>query len=142
MKTYPPYFGKLIMIVFVGSLAAIASVHAGAGSRADAGFNHNARLLVWRAADFGTIIYLTFYVDGVQVTTLGRNEGYEAIVRPGPHTFSVGTAPSPYGSTKLTHRRVNVRSGQTYAFTALWQWGDSAVLENSDPVNHGSRPVW
>jgi len=97
--------------------------------------NGNTRLLVWRAADFGTFIYLNVFIDGIKLTTLGRNEGYEAIVRPGKHVLSISTTPCPYGQTRFTYQHVTMKPGETYAFTALWEFADWAMLETSDP-NH------
>jgi hypothetical protein len=145
MKPLQYRCGKLLTLVIAGSLAASATIQAGAsGSSAglsnDAAYRNNARLTVRRAADFGISIYLSLFIDGIQVTNLGYNERYEAIVRPGRHVFSVGTSPSPYGHTKYTHRRILIKPGQTYAFTALWQGADDAVLESSDVYR--ARMVW
>src|SRR5947207_1197436 len=90
MKTFQYNLGKLLMIAVACGIAASATTQAGPSSSSsarpnDAVFTDNARLFVWRAADFGILIYLNLFIDGVQVTTLGRNEGYEAIVRPGQH---------------------------------------------------------
>lgn len=148
MKTFQCSLVKLLMIAIAYSFTPSATVQAGASSASSAPPNNvalragNARLFVWRAADFGTEIYLTLYIDGVHVTTLGRNEGYEAILRPGEHVFSIGTTPCPYGKTKFTYRRVNVKRGQTYAFTALWEWADYATLETSDAAKVPGRPLW
>lgn len=138
MKTFQHNVSKLFAIAVACSFAVTVTVRAGPNSGA---FADNARLTVWRAADFGTIIFLNLYIDGVQVTTLGRNEGYEAIVRPGHHVFSIGTSPSPYGKTNITHRPVTVERGRTYAFTALWLGANGAALENGR-VNHIAGTGW
>lgn len=91
----------------------------------------NARLIIMRESDFGTFIYLKVYIDGVPITILGRNVGYEAIIRPGEHVVTIATTPSPYGQTRHTDRRVMMRPGETYAFTALWQYADRPILENA-----------
>lgn len=77
MNYYPR---KLITIAIACSFAAGSLAQAGpSGSTA---LRDNARLSVRRSADFETDIYLTLFIDGIQVTTLGQNEGYEATVRP------------------------------------------------------------
>jgi hypothetical protein len=82
MKTFQCSLVKLLMIAIACSFAPSATVQAGASSWSSAPPNDvarlagNARLFVWRAADFGTEIYLVLYIDGVRVTTLGRNEGF------------------------------------------------------------------
>jgi hypothetical protein len=145
MKTFQYNPCRLLMIAIACGFVTSAVTQAAAPSwnsapRYRAALTDNAHLFVWRAADFGTLIFLQLYIDGIRVTTLGRNEGYEAILRPGQHDFSIGTTPCPYGRQKRTHRRVDVRPGQTYGFTALWQYADHAVLETSDATNH-VRPV-
>jgi hypothetical protein len=147
MKTFQYNPGKFLMIAVVCSFAASATIQAGPFSASSmptngAVFTDNARLFVWRAADFGTVIYLNLFIDGVQVTTLGRNEGYEAIVRPGRHVLSIGTSPCSNWKAKLTHRRVTLNRGQTYSFTALWEEADVAVLEMSDEAKHASQARW
>jgi hypothetical protein len=120
-------------------IAGAATTNAGGyESISSAPLNGNTRLLVWRAADFGTYIYLNLFIDGVKVTTLGRNTGYEAIVRPGKHVLSISTTPCPYGQTRFTYQHVHMRPGETYSFTALWEYADWATLETSDP----NRPYY
>ncbi|HEY2104078.1 MAG TPA: hypothetical protein VGH08_12600 [Chthoniobacterales bacterium] len=91
----------------------------------------NARLSLRRSADFGTDIYLTLFIDGTNVATLGQNEGYEATVRPGRHVLSVRTTPNPYGKTVVSSNDVTMKGGQTYAFTAVWGEPDRATLDDS-----------
>ena len=128
---------KLAMIAIASSLAAVSTTQADGfkstaymsligGTQAD-----NARLTIRRAADFGSDIYLIVYIDGTHVATIGPNEGYEAIVRPGRHVLSVRTTPNPYGSTVSHSSDVTMKAAQTYAFTAVWGEPDRAALEGS-----------
>ncbi len=137
MKTSHARPSKLLMIALACSfVAGAATIKAGGyESISSMPLNGNTRLLVWRAADFGTFIYLNVFIDGIKLTTLGRNEGYEAIVRPGKHVLSISTTPCPYGQTRFTYQHVTMKPGETYAFTALWEFADWAMLETSDP-NH------
>jgi hypothetical protein len=135
MNYYPR---KLITIAIACSFAAGSITRAGALSstssvspRVTAVMN-NARLSVRRSADFGTDIYLTLFIDGVQIATLGPNEGYEATVRPGRHVLSIRTTPNPYGKAVFSSSNVTMKGGQTYAFTAVWGEPDRAVFDNSD----------
>jgi len=43
----------------------------------------DARLVVNRAANFGTFQYLILFVDGVQVADLGLGQSYDAVLPPG-----------------------------------------------------------
>jgi len=129
---------KLVMIAIACSFAAGPITQAGPSSSKNsarlsrAALVDNARLSLQRSADFGTDIYLTLFIDGINVTTLGQNEGYEATVRPGRHVLSVRTTPNPYGKTVFSSTDVTMKGGQTYAFTAVWGQPDRAMLDNSD----------
>ena len=81
----------------------------------------DARLVVTRAANFGTFQYLILFVDGVHVADLGTGQSYDAVLPPGQHVLSVNTTPQIYRRTSPTQRRVNLQPGETYAFTALWK---------------------
>jgi hypothetical protein len=96
----------------------------------------NARLIVGRAADFGTFLYVNLFIDGIPVTTLGLGQGYDAIVRPGQHVLSITT--TPFGYQRLIYRPVTItiERGQTYAFTALWEETDLATLKTPCAASH------
>lgn len=104
----------------------------------------NSRLLIWREADFGTFIYLKVYIDGISATILGQGAGYEAVIRPGEHLLTISTTPSPYGQARHTDRRVMMRPGETYAFTALWRYADRPILETSTEaqLSHQAFPPY
>lgn len=139
MKTLLINPGKLLIIAIACSFAAtVPAARAGAPN----GSMDNAGLTIWRAADFGKLIYLNLYIDGIQVTTLGRNEGYRAIVRPGRHVLSIATTPCPYGKTRFWHRNVNMKRGQNYAFTALWIEAEKAALETPERANALHGILW
>jgi hypothetical protein len=140
MKSSHVQASTLFLIAIACSLVAGAATTKAGGyeSTSSTPLNGNTRLYVWRAADFGTFIALNLYIDGVKLTTLGRNEGYEAIVRPGKHVLSISTTPCPYGQTRFTYQHVNMRRGETYSFTATWEYADWATLETSDP----NRPYY
>lgn len=126
------------MIAIACSFAAGSTTKAGgfnstsSVSLSGAALTDTARLSLRRSADFGTEIYLTLFIDGIQVTTLGQNEGYEATVRPGRHVLSVRTTPNPYGKTVSSSNDVTMKRGETYAFTAVWGEPDRASLDKSD----------
>jgi hypothetical protein len=128
MKTFQCSTAKLFITVIACSLAAGATVQAGANGDLARG---NSRLVVRRAADFGTQIGLKLYIDGYPVTTMALNEGYEAIVRPGHHVLSITTVPDFFG-THRSNRSVTMVPGQSYTFTALWMFTDHASLETPE----------
>ena len=131
----------VIMIAIAGKVEVGAITEEGAFSSSVPPRNvllaHNARLIVGRAADFGTFLYVNLFIDGTPVTTLGLGQGYEAIVRPGQHILSITT--TPLGHQRLIYRPVTItmERGQTYVFTALWEETDLATLKTPDAaVSH------
>ena len=142
MKTFQFSSVKLFMIAIACSFAAAATTQAGAMARDEAMVANNARLVIHRAADFGTDIYLKFFIDGIPVTGLAINEGYEALVRPGRHVLSITTVPSFDDKTKLTYHTVTMKRGQSYAYTALWVEADRAVLVKPDTAKRANWKGW
>jgi hypothetical protein len=133
MKILNYVSGKLIMVAIACSFAASTPIQArGARSNsASARSEDDARLVVTRAANFGTFQYLNLFVDGVHVADLGLNRSYDAVLPPGQHVLSVSTTPQIYRYTPPTQRRVNAEPGETYAFTAFWKNSDEAYLEKN-----------
>ena len=136
MKTFQFRSAKLLMIAVACIVAAGLTVNAGSYSDESALGRNNARFVVRRAADFGVDIQLKIFIDGIQVSSLAINEGYEALVRPGPHVLSVATTPSFTDATKTAFRRITMRPGHNYTFTALWVEADKASLENGSAARH------
>jgi hypothetical protein len=132
MKSFPLTSIKVFAAIIACTLLAGTSTRGGS-DRSDYR-SGTARLVVHRAADFGTVISLNIYIDGVQVTALPQNTGYEALIRPGHHTLAVSTSPCPYGKTRFTYKNVSMHPGETYAYTAIWEYADWAKLETGDKV--------
>ena len=125
----------LALALFSLALARIAS--AGSGFDYSRGeLMGNSGLIVWRAADFGTNLGLSLYIDGVPITTLVRGEAYRAVIVPGRHKLTVTDTPSPYGKTRFTHRTINLAPGQNYSFTAIWDV-ETIMLEDGGYRFHG-----
>jgi hypothetical protein len=83
-----------------------------------------AHLIVRRIADLGNDVYVDLYVDGVAFATIGYGSTYEGLLPPGRHVLSVLPTPNPKWPTPW-EMTLDVRSGQTYSFTAE---GDSGYL--------------
>jgi hypothetical protein len=124
------FLATVVACCFVVSLTSDARAE-WSGYAKDESIGGNARLFIFRESDFGTFIYLKLSIDGVPITILGRNVGYAAVIRPGEHVVSISTTPNPYGQTRHTDRRVIMKPGETYAFTALWRFADHPILETS-----------
>ena len=147
MKILNHVSGKLIMLAIACSFAASTPIQAGVArsNSASARSEGDARLIVARGANFGTLENLNLFVDGVYVANLGYLRSYEAVLPPGRHVLSVTTS-----LEYCTHTIVNAKPGRTYAFTARWinnyqvglDEGDGAskqiVAEGMPPATSGS----
>jgi hypothetical protein len=130
MKILNHVSGKLIMVAMACSFAASTPIQARVtrSNSASTRSEGDARVIVSRAANFGTFQYLLLFVDGVQVADLGLGQSYDAVLPPGQHVLSVSTTPQIYRRVPPTQRRVNLEPGETYAFTAFWRNSYRAYL--------------
>ena len=122
------------MVAIACSFAASTPIQAreARSNSASARSEDDARLVVFRSANFGTFLFLNLFVDGVHVADLGPNQSYDAVLPPGQHVLSVRTTPEAYRYTAPTQRRVNAKPGKTYAFTAFWKNSEQPYLERSN----------
>jgi hypothetical protein len=84
------------------------------------------RLMVKRVANFGERVSLSLSVDGKEVARLVEGRSYDGYLTPGRHMISATVVPNLVNSP-VWQKEVNVQSGQTYSFTAIWQ-GEKMVL--------------
>jgi hypothetical protein len=85
------------------------------------------RLIVLRAANFGSNMALNLKIDGRTAANIVQGQRYDQFVPEGRHTLTVSAVPNYQPTSTL----VNVRRGQTYVFTAKRQNPDSVVLVSS-----------
>jgi hypothetical protein len=83
-----------------------------------------ARLIIRRSPDLGNFVHVNLYVDGVAAATIGYGSTYKGLLPPGRHVLSLLPTPNPKWRTPW-EMTLDVRSGQTYRFTAE---GDSGYL--------------
>jgi hypothetical protein len=142
MKILHYVSGKLIMIAIAFSVAASTPIQArqAKANSAAASSGDNARLVVTRAATFGTFQFLNLSVDGVQVANLGLDQSYDAVLPPGQHVLSVSTTPQIYRYIPPTQRRINAKPGKTYEFTAFWKNSEQAYLLRNGSTNRVVTP--
>jgi len=94
---------------------AVGSTRATSGTAADGG---TARLIVYRIPTMGKFVIVQIYVDDVVVGSVGYGGTYEGFLKPGHHVLSALATPrSKWRERPPT--TVDVRSGQTYRFTAM-----------------------
>jgi len=88
------------------------------------------RLIVLRTANFGWNIALNLKIDGRTVANIVQGRRYNQFVPAGRHVLTVSAVPNAYYSEPIS-TVLNVRSGQTYVFTALWDGSNRVALAPS-----------
>jgi hypothetical protein len=80
------------------------------------------RLIIRRAANLGTGLFLDIDIDGASVGSLAPGESYRGALSAGQHVISVLLRPNQLNLPR-TRQTLTVESGRTYTFTAMWQGG-------------------
>jgi hypothetical protein len=88
------------------------------------------RLIVMRVPTFGWNMVLNLKIDGRTVANIVQGRRYEHFVPAGRHVLTASAVPNTYYS-EPTSTVLNVRSGRTYVFTALWDGSNRVVLATS-----------
>jgi tetratricopeptide (TPR) repeat protein len=82
------------------------------------------RLIVLRAPNFGSNMALILKIDGKTTANIVQGRRYDEFVPEGRHMLTVSVVSNYHPASTV----LNVRSGQTYVFTATRQNTDSVVL--------------
>ena len=98
---------------------------AAAGNVAPAGQGAS-QLVIRRAANMGTGLFLDIDIDGASVGSIGPGRTYRGTLSPGQHVVSVVLRPNSLNLPR-TQKTLTVVKGQTYVLTAMWQ-GETVVL--------------
>ena len=115
---------KSIITVFVVAIVSFVLMGATSSLAAEGG-----RLIVKRVANFGERISLSLSVDGKQVARLVEGRSYDGYLAPGRHVISATVVPNLVYSP-VWQKDINVQSGKTYAFTAIWQGQRMVLVSN------------
>jgi hypothetical protein len=86
-----------------------------------------ARLIIRRIPTLGNNVFVDLYLDGAPFASIGWGHTYDGTLPPGRHVLSVLATPSPKWLTR-SHIVLNVRSGETYTFTAMGDGSGSLTL--------------
>jgi hypothetical protein len=81
-----------------------------------------ARLIVQRAPNFGSDLFIRLLVDGKRVGEIPRNQHYGGVVSAGRHTVTALVLPNTE-SRRPTSISLIAKAGQVYIFTATWSSG-------------------
>ena len=107
---------------------------AGASTRGASAASSNAgtaRLVIYRIPTIGRYVIVQVYVDNVMVGGIGFGGSYEGSLTPGHHILSVLATPRPV-SYQRPPTPVEVRSGETYRFTAKGNSQGNLILRPVD----------
>jgi hypothetical protein len=85
------------------------------------------RLVVLRAPNFGWNLAVNLKIDGRTVANVVQGRRYDHFVAAGRHVLTVSAVPNNYFYQPIS-TALNVRPGQTYVFTAIWQDSNRVVL--------------
>ena len=85
------------------------------------------RLIVLRAPNFGWNLALHLQIDGRTAANVVQARRYDHFLPAGRHVLTASAVPNYY-FYQPTSTVLNVRPGQTYVFTAIWQDTDRVVL--------------
>ena len=115
---------KLIVTVFAIAILSFVLIGPTSSVATEGG-----RLIVMRVANFGEDISLSLSVDGKEIAQLGEGRSYDGNLAPGRHVISATVIPNLVGSP-VWQKEINVKSGQTYSFTAVWQAEQMVLVSN------------
>jgi len=116
---------SLFFSAFVAGHAVCAdprSPHAAAPSQAPA------RLIIRRNPNLGFNVIVRLWIDGRPVGSIGYGHSYEGFLAPGHHVLAVLASPNPRWPTPW-QLPLDVRSGQTYGFTAVTDGSGNLILD-------------
>ena len=85
--------------------------------------------MVNRVANFGDHLSLSVSVDGKEVARLVEGHSYDGSLTPGRHIISATVVPNLVFSP-VWQKEINIQSGQTYSFTAIWQGQQMVLVRN------------
>jgi hypothetical protein len=85
-----------------------------------------AQLIIRRAANMGSGLFLDVSIDGARVAALSMGQKYRGTLSPGQHVISVLLRPNQLNLAP-TKRTWTAVKGQTYDLTAMWE-GQTVVL--------------
>jgi hypothetical protein len=129
MNSRSNFTGRVFLILTFASAIFVSGTEIGAASTSHKG----GRLIVQRAANFGTDLAIRLSIDGKEVANIPRDRRYDAYVSAGSHVLTVLALPNT-DVRRPTSTRLTIRSGHTYVLTAGWD-ADRLVLRRSTLSN-------
>ena len=133
MKTHNYSTGSVILLLalslffsaFIAGQATAAeprSPHAAAPSGAPA------RLIIRRNPNLGFNVIVQLWIDGQPAGSIGYGHTYKGFLAPGHHVLAVLASPNPRWPVPW-RLPLDVRSGETYGFTAVTDGSGTLILD-------------
>jgi hypothetical protein len=85
--------------------------------------------MITRVANFGTDLSMVVSVDGRDVGSFTEGNSYNGFLPAGTHHLTVRVDPNRTGA-RSGRSTVNVMTGQTYSYTAVWSGGNLKLVRN------------
>ena len=101
--------------------------HAGASTRAASSNAGSARLIVYRTPSTGKFVIVQIYDGDALLGSVSYGGTYQGSLTPGRHVLSVLATPRPKWRERPP-TTLDVRSGQTYKFTAVGNGQGNLIL--------------
>jgi hypothetical protein len=98
------------------------------------------RVIVQRAPNFGSDLFIRLSIDGKRAADIPRNQHYGGVLTAGRHTLTALALPNTQ-SRRPTSIGVTIKPRQVYIFTATWE-GDRLILQPSNfymPTTRANR---
>jgi len=87
-----------------------------------------AHLIITRNPNLGFNVIVRLWIDGQPVGSIGYGHTYEGFLAPGHHVLAVLASPNPRWPVPW-QLPLDVRSGQTYGFTAVTDGSGNLILD-------------
>jgi len=88
----------------------------------------SARLVIKRNPNLGFNVIVRLWIDGQPAASIGYGHTFEGFLAHGHHVLAVLATPSPRWPTPW-QLPLDVRSGQTYGFTAVTDGSGNLILD-------------
>jgi hypothetical protein len=87
-----------------------------------------AHLIIRRNPNLGFNVIVRLWIDGQPAASIGYGHTYDGFLAPGHHVLAVLASPSPRWPVPW-QLPLDVRSGQTYGFTAVTDGSGNLILD-------------
>jgi hypothetical protein len=116
-------------IIHIHRLAGYCLILIGVAALTFAGEKPGGHLIVDRVANFGSDLSLSLSIDGSEVANLVEGQNYDGYLSPGKHIITAVVSPNRDDSHP-GNATIEVKDGETYSFTAVWQGDDLGLIKN------------